>query len=53
VLVFRQVDVYLACHRSVPDALVQKMNAALAAMHRDGTVRKIDQRYEQWRAPVN
>lgn len=53
VLVFRQVDVYLACHRSVPDALVKKMNAALAAMHRDGTVRKIDQRYEQWRAPVN
>jgi len=52
VLVFRQVDVYLACHRSVSDALVQKMNAAVAAMQRDGTARRIEQRYEAWQAPV-
>jgi polar amino acid transport system substrate-binding protein len=50
VLVFKQVDVYLACHRSVPDALVEKLNAALAAMQRDGTVRRIDRKYEGWRA---
>ena len=53
VLVFNKVDVYLACHRSMPDALVRKMNAAVAAMHRDGTARRIDQRYDSWRSPVN
>jgi polar amino acid transport system substrate-binding protein len=48
---FKQVDVYLACNRSVPDALVARMNAAIEAMHRDGTMRKIDKRYDNWHAP--
>ena len=49
---FKKVDVYLACNRSVPDALVTQMNAAIAAMNRDGTMRKIDRKYADWRAPV-
>ena len=52
VLSFKKVDVYLACNRSVPDALVAQMNAAIAAMNRDGTMRKIDRKYADWAAPV-
>lgn len=49
VLNFRQVDLYMACNRSVPDALVKRMNGALEAMQRDGTMHRIDQQYESWR----
>jgi polar amino acid transport system substrate-binding protein len=52
VLTFRQVDVYLACNRSVPDALVKRMNTAIEAMQRDGTMHRIDKLYESWRAPL-
>lgn len=52
VLRLKQVGVYLACNVSVPDTLVARMNAALAAMQRDGTIRKIDRSYETWRAPT-
>ena len=52
VLSFKKVDVYLACNRSVPDALVAQMNAAIAAMNRDGTMRRIDRKYADWAAPV-
>jgi polar amino acid transport system substrate-binding protein len=52
VLSFKQVDVYLACNRSVPDALVKRMNTVIEAMHRDGAVRRIEKKYEGWRAPV-
>jgi polar amino acid transport system substrate-binding protein len=51
VLTFRQVEMYLACNRSVPDGLVRSMNAAVDAMQRDGTMRQIEQRYEAWRPP--
>lgn len=51
VLVFNQVRVYLACHRSLPDALVARMNGAVEAMTRDGTMHRIDRKYEHWRAP--
>lgn len=50
VLSMKQVDVYLACNLSVPDALVARMNAAVEAMHRDGTMKKIDRKYEGWQA---
>jgi polar amino acid transport system substrate-binding protein len=50
-LSLKQVDVYLACNVSVPDALVARMNAAVEAMNRDGTMKKIDHRYETWPAP--
>jgi polar amino acid transport system substrate-binding protein len=52
VLTFRKVDVYLACHRSLPDGLVKRMNDAIGAMQRDGTMRKIEQQYETWRPAV-
>ena len=51
VLSMKKVDVYLACNLSVSDALVARMNAAIGAMQRDGTIRKIDRKYEAWRAP--
>jgi len=48
VFTFNKVGVYLACNRSVPEALVARMNAALEAMNRDGTTRRIDLKYEKW-----
>lgn len=51
VFVFNRIRVYLACNRAVPDALVKKMNGALATMERDGTSRAILRKYEDW-APL-
>lgn len=48
VLVFNRIKVYLACNRAVPDALIDRMNAALEAMNRDGTSRRIDRKYDNW-----
>ena len=48
VLVFNRIKAYLACNRAVPDALIDKMNAALDAMQRDGTARRIDRKYDNW-----
>jgi polar amino acid transport system substrate-binding protein len=50
VLSFNRVDVYLACNLAVPSALIDKMNAALEAMGRDGTVKRINAKYEKWGA---
>jgi polar amino acid transport system substrate-binding protein len=48
VLSFNRVGLYLACNRAVPSALIDKMNAALEAMGRDGTMKRIDRKYEKW-----
>ena len=48
VLTFNRVGVYLACNPAVPGELIDKMNAALFAMGRDGTVKRIDRKYEKW-----
>jgi polar amino acid transport system substrate-binding protein len=48
VLTFNRVGVYLACNPAVPSELIDKMNAALEAMGRDGTMKRIDRKYEQW-----
>lgn len=48
VLVFNKIRVYLACNRAVPQALIARMNAAVDAMQRDGTMRRIDLKYEKW-----
>lgn len=48
VLVFNKIRVYLACNRNVPAALIERMNAAVEAMQRDGTMRRIDLKYEKW-----
>jgi polar amino acid transport system substrate-binding protein len=36
----------------VPQALVDRMNGALEAMVRDGTVKRIDRKYEKWTEPA-
>jgi polar amino acid transport system substrate-binding protein len=46
VLVFNRIHTYLACNRAVPDQLVARMNAALAAMARDGTAQRIRRQYD-------
>jgi polar amino acid transport system substrate-binding protein len=51
VLVFNHIQVYLACNVSVPDALIERMNATLEAMARDGTSRRIDRKYENYVEP--
>jgi len=45
VLVFNRVALYLACNRAVPDALVARMNTALATMEHDGSARAIHRKY--------
>jgi len=47
-MVFHRVKVYLACNLAVPNDLIDKLNAALADMRRDGTLAKIDRKYEHW-----
>lgn len=41
ILTFNRTSLYLACNRAVPDALVARMNEALASMERDGSRRAI------------
>jgi polar amino acid transport system substrate-binding protein len=48
VLTFNRVGMYLACNPAVPSELIDKMNAALDAMGRDGTMRRIDRKYQHW-----
>ena len=48
VLAFNRADLYLACNRSVPDALIDRLNATLATMGRDGTTKAVERRYERW-----
>lgn len=50
VLAFNRVGVYLACNPAVPTELVERMNAALEVMGRDGTLKRIDRKYQKWGA---
>jgi polar amino acid transport system substrate-binding protein len=50
-LVFNRVKVYLACNQSVPDELIDRLNAALAEMRRDGTMARLQHKYEHWTLP--
>ncbi len=52
VLVFNRIEMYLACNRAVPDAVVERLNAAFEAMARDGTARRIERGYETWGQPL-
>jgi polar amino acid transport system substrate-binding protein len=47
-MVFHRVKVYLACHPSVADELIDKLNATLAEMRRDGTLTRLDRKYDNW-----
>jgi polar amino acid transport system substrate-binding protein len=46
VLSFKKVELYLACNKTMTDDLAARMNGALRAMQRDGTMKKIERRYE-------
>ena len=46
VLTFNKVKLYLACNPAVPDATIDKLNAALDAMARDGSARRLERKYE-------
>jgi polar amino acid transport system substrate-binding protein len=48
VLAFNKADLYLACNRSIPDEVIERLNAALAAMGRDGTTKVLERKYEGW-----
>lgn len=48
VFTFNRVKLYLACNRAVPDAIINKLNAAFDAMQRDGTARRVDRKYDNW-----
>ncbi len=50
-LVFNRVKVYLACNQSVPDELIARLNAALDEMRRDGTMARLERKYESWALP--
>jgi polar amino acid transport system substrate-binding protein len=47
-LTFRRVQIYIACNLAMPDELIARMGGALEAMRRDGTLLKIQHRYEHW-----
>jgi polar amino acid transport system substrate-binding protein len=47
-LVINQIDVYLACNRAVPDAVVARLNTAFESIARDGTGQRIERNYETW-----
>lgn len=49
VLTFNRTSLYLACNHAVPDALVARMNEALASMERDGSRRAILEKHAQAR----
>jgi polar amino acid transport system substrate-binding protein len=46
-LTFHRVKVYLACNPTVPDALIDRMNATLDAMRRDGTFARLERKYAE------
>lgn len=50
-LVFNRVKIHLACNPAVPDALIARLNAALEEMRRDGTMARIEKKYEHWEDP--
>ena len=50
-LVFHKVDLYMACHADLPTALIDRLNAALQSMARDGTTKVILKKYAHWPLP--
>lgn len=47
ILTFHRSQIYLACNRAVPDAVIAQINAQLEAMARDGTSRRIEREHQQ------
>lgn len=48
VLAFNQRDVFLACNRGVPDAVVDRLNDAFAVLEREGALGRIERAYDDW-----
>lgn len=48
VLTFGHSDLFLGCHRDMPDELVRRLHQALTDMRIDGTVERILARYARW-----
>jgi polar amino acid transport system substrate-binding protein len=48
VLVFNQIDVFLACHRAVPDEVIARLNGAISALEREGAMHQIERAYDHW-----
>jgi polar amino acid transport system substrate-binding protein len=48
VLTFNRVKLYLACNLAVPDATIDRLNAAFDAMSRDGSTRRFERKYDNW-----
>lgn len=46
VLSFKEVEMYAACHLSMPDADINKMNEAVKAIRADGTYDRISKSYQ-------
>lgn len=53
VLSFHKVDLYVACNPTVPSALIDKLNATLEGMVRDGTTKALEKKYARWPLPQN
>jgi polar amino acid transport system substrate-binding protein len=51
--VFGRIEVYLACNKAVPDAVIERLNVAFAEIARDGTGRRIERAYDNWGRPGN
>ena len=51
VLTFNHVQLYLACNKAVPSALIEQLSRILQEMQRDGTSRAIEDKYARWPQP--
>ena len=45
IISFKEVEFYAACNPSIPDADINKMNAAIKAIQADGTLDRISKAY--------
>ena len=46
VFAFKDIDLYMACNKSVPDRIVERLNAVVERLSADGTVASIVRRYQ-------
>lgn len=45
---FSRQDVFLACNPGVPDAVIGRLNDAFVTLGRDGTLKRIERKYDRW-----
>lgn len=49
---FVRTELYLACNRQLPDALIAELAGHVSALQREGVAAAIDARYERWPQPA-